>query len=286
MPGRTDDAFAHYATGNALRLKIAAVSVRGDHARPSIAASTAFTAEAFAERHGGCDAPDPIFIVGMPRAGSTLVEQILSSHSLVEGTSELPDIPMLARSAGAYPEAVARCSARTSAVRSARNICKRARRPAPDRQALLRRQAAEQLDVRAVHPADPAERQDHRRAPPSARLLLLQLPPAFRARPGVHLRSRATSAAIMRDYVRLMAHVDAVLPGRVHRVIYERMVDDTESRGPAAARLLRPGVRARVPRILQDRAGGAHRELGAGAPSRSTAMRRKSGVLTSHSSDR
>ena len=35
------------------------------------------------------------------------------------------------------------------------------------------------------------------------------------------------------DYVRLMAHVDAVLPGRVHRVIYERMVDDTEARGPA-----------------------------------------------------
>ena len=40
------------------------------------------------------------------------------------------------------------------------------------------------------------------------------------------------------DYVRLMAHVDAVLPGRVHRVIYERMVDDTEARGARAARLI------------------------------------------------
>ena len=38
----------------------------------------------------------------------------------------------------------------------------------------------------------------------------------------------------MRDYVELMAHFDAVLPGRVHRVIYERMVDDTEARGPRA----------------------------------------------------
>ena len=52
-------------------------------------------------RPGGCEAPDPIFIVGMPRAGSTLVEQILSSHSLVEGTSELPDIPALARQGAA-----------------------------------------------------------------------------------------------------------------------------------------------------------------------------------------
>ena len=39
-----------------------------------------------AQGTGGCPAPDPIFIVGLPRAGSTLVEQILSSHSLVEGT--------------------------------------------------------------------------------------------------------------------------------------------------------------------------------------------------------
>ena len=45
----------------------------------------------------GCDAPDPIFILGMPRAGSTLIEQILASHSQVEGTAELPDIPALAR---------------------------------------------------------------------------------------------------------------------------------------------------------------------------------------------
>ncbi|MGH8034093.1 MAG: tetratricopeptide repeat-containing sulfotransferase family protein, partial [Lysobacterales bacterium] len=46
----------------------------------------------FLEQHSGhgCEAPDPIFIVGLPRSGSTLVEQILSSHPLVEGTAELP----------------------------------------------------------------------------------------------------------------------------------------------------------------------------------------------------
>ena len=43
----------------------------------------------------GNDAPDPIFIVGLPRSGSTLIEQVLASHPLIEGTAELPYIPML-----------------------------------------------------------------------------------------------------------------------------------------------------------------------------------------------
>src|SRR6185295_16541104 len=52
-----------------------------------------FSREFFAERAGwGTSAPDPIFIVGLPRSGSTLVEQILASHSRVEGTMELPNI--------------------------------------------------------------------------------------------------------------------------------------------------------------------------------------------------
>jgi tetratricopeptide (TPR) repeat protein len=55
------------------------------------------TREFFAERAGvGCSSDAPIFIVGLPRAGSTLLEQILASHSRVEGTLELPDIPRLA----------------------------------------------------------------------------------------------------------------------------------------------------------------------------------------------
>lgn len=58
----------------------------------------------FLERHqgNGCDAPDPIFIVGLPRSGSTLIEQILASHSQVEGTSELPDLGRIAASTGRY----------------------------------------------------------------------------------------------------------------------------------------------------------------------------------------
>ncbi len=54
------------------------------------------TREFFDAREGwGCDRADPIFIVGLPRAGSTLIEQILASHSQVEGTMELADVPRL-----------------------------------------------------------------------------------------------------------------------------------------------------------------------------------------------
>jgi tetratricopeptide (TPR) repeat protein len=59
------------------------------------------TAQFFAERAGfGVPDLDPIFIVGLPRSGSTLIEQILASHSQVEGTQELPDIQRIVQEMG------------------------------------------------------------------------------------------------------------------------------------------------------------------------------------------
>ena len=58
-----------------------------------------FNAELFRRRAGsGCDDPAPIFVVGLPRSGSTLIEQILASHSQVEGTAELPHLGRLSTS--------------------------------------------------------------------------------------------------------------------------------------------------------------------------------------------
>ena len=100
-------AFAHYAAGNALRRTKQAYAA--DETEAFVGRSIAVTTPAFfAERQSaGCDAADPIFILGMPRAGSTLIEQILSSHSLVEGTSELPDIPAMVRREADYPASIA-----------------------------------------------------------------------------------------------------------------------------------------------------------------------------------
>jgi tetratricopeptide (TPR) repeat protein len=62
-----------------------------------------FNAEFLREREGqGCDAPDPIFIVGLHRSGSTLIEQILASHSQVEGTAELPNLGKISAAIGRY----------------------------------------------------------------------------------------------------------------------------------------------------------------------------------------
>ncbi len=86
------EAFGYYERGNALkkaeiRFRIEPL-LRNAHLQSAVC-----TREFFAARRGyGCDSGEPIFIVGLPRSGSTLLEQILASHSRVEGTTELPEI--------------------------------------------------------------------------------------------------------------------------------------------------------------------------------------------------
>ena len=90
--GHYADAFAHYAQGNALKRLDAPFDIQ-NFERRSTRLRAFFDKEFFAKR-AGCGDPSsaPIFIIGLPRSGSTLVEQILASHSRVEGTMELPNI--------------------------------------------------------------------------------------------------------------------------------------------------------------------------------------------------
>jgi len=91
-----DAAFASYQTGNALKQKQTRYTTKQMLAEFE-AQKTYCTKDLFAAQGNlGCPAPDPIFIVGLPRAGSTLIEQILASHSQVDGTLELPNILSLA----------------------------------------------------------------------------------------------------------------------------------------------------------------------------------------------
>lgn len=89
--------FEHYARGNELKQR--GVQHRASHLDIRVRGQMdVCTREFFAERAGvGCKAPDPIFIVGLPRAGSTLLEQILASHPQIDGTMELPNIIALAQ---------------------------------------------------------------------------------------------------------------------------------------------------------------------------------------------
>ncbi|MBT4853832.1 MAG: tetratricopeptide repeat protein [Halieaceae bacterium] len=108
-----DKAWHHYQTGNQLKRESVEHEPLEMQSRFDAIKET-FTADFLRERAGqGCDAQDPIFIVGLPRSGSTLVEQIIASHSQVEGTSELPIISSISASIGRYrtdgrffPEAV------------------------------------------------------------------------------------------------------------------------------------------------------------------------------------
>ncbi|WP_114521720.1 tetratricopeptide repeat-containing sulfotransferase family protein [Altererythrobacter sp. ZODW24] len=105
-----EQSFRCYEEGNSLKRRQARYDA--DNMQEELRKQSELcTAELFAKQAGsGHAAPDPIFIVGLPRAGSTLLEQILASHSQVDGTLELPDILALAhrlrgRKAGAslYP---------------------------------------------------------------------------------------------------------------------------------------------------------------------------------------
>ena len=228
--------FAHYASGNALHH----ATVDYD---PALNAGRIerfrrdFTAGFFAERAGqGCDSPAPIFVVGMPRSGSTLVEQILSSHSEVEGTTELPEVISMARmlrerSDGDETEGYNRVLA--------------AMGPAE-----LRALGEEYLERCRIHRKTTApffiDKMPNNFLHtglihlmlPNARIIDTRRHPmacCFSNFKQHYARGQNFSYSLedmghyYRDYVRLMAHFDAVLPGRVHRVIYEEMVADTEA---------------------------------------------------------
>ena len=223
--GTADEAFEHYAEGNALRLKLRPFS--GETISKLVDRSTeAFTQEVLA-RPGGCDAPDPIFIVGMPRAGSTLVEQILSSHSLVEGTSELPDLPDIARKSGSYVRHALEMGAEERRSAGEEYLRRASVQRRTDRPFFIDKLPNNWMFVPFIHMVLPnAKIIDARRHPLGCCFSNYR---QHFARGQDFTYDLEDVGRYYADYVRLMAHVDDVLPGRVHRVVYERMVDDTES---------------------------------------------------------
>ncbi len=103
--GQADEAFDHYAKGAALARVRFAYGAR-DYPAELAASEQLYTPEFFAARAGwGAQDDAPIFVVGLPRSGSTLVEQILASHSQIEGTMELPYMGLI--SAELTPQSIA-----------------------------------------------------------------------------------------------------------------------------------------------------------------------------------
>ncbi|MBP7625334.1 MAG: sulfotransferase [Xanthomonadales bacterium] len=230
------ESFAHYAQGNALRRDM--IPYDPADARVRVQRSKAlFAANFFAERVGwGAEQPDPIFVVGLPRSGSTLIEQILSSHSAVEGTMELPEIISITRELreesigsgrGSYHDALERKSADEIRALGLAYLGRTRIQRKQDMPFFIDKMPNNFFHVGLIHLILPnAKIIDARRHP---------LACCFSGFKQYFARGQNFSYGLedlghyYRDYVELMAHFDAVLPGRVHRVIYERMVDDTES---------------------------------------------------------
>ena len=234
--GRYEASFGHYAAGNRIRrtsiaYDAAAMTAYVERARELL------TGEFFAQRSGwGATARDPIFIVGLPRSGSTLVEQILASHPLVEGTMELAEVTDLARSlatrvnparASPYPDTLLDLDAAVCRALGERYL---------ERTGAYRRRGTPRfvdkmpnnwLHVGLIHLMLPAATiVDVRREPMACGWSCFR---QHFARGQHFTYSLEDLGCYYRDYVELMSHFERVLPGRVCRVNYERLVEDTET---------------------------------------------------------
>ena len=228
------ESFKHYEEGNSLRRK--GVGYDADWNSEQMRRMQAlFTPQFFAARAGqGASAPDPIFIVGLPRSGSTLLEQILSSHPQVEGTMELADMPNLVRELGGsqvrakskYPESIAALDADALLALGERYLELTRIYRRTDAPFFIDKLPNNFAHTGLIHLILPrAKIIDTRRHPLGCCFSGYK---QHFAR-GQHFTYNLDDIGrYYRDYVELMAHYDAVLPGRVHRVIYEQLIEDTE----------------------------------------------------------
>lgn len=183
----------------------------------------------------GCEAPDPIFVVGLPRAGSTLLEQILASHSQVEGTAELTDIIAISRKIGdrkdmksvsKYPEILTDMTAEDFRNMGESYIettkIQRSKKPY-----FIDKMPNNFQHIGLIHSILPnAKIIDARRHPMGG--CFSGFKQLFAS--GQTFTYNLTDIGLYyRDYIKLMDHWDEVLPDRVHRVLYEEMVSDTEN---------------------------------------------------------
>ncbi|WP_321391821.1 tetratricopeptide repeat-containing sulfotransferase family protein [Emcibacter sp.] len=234
--GDYENAFKYYKRGNAIRRLQHPYDAK-INIYESVRQIKCFDRNFFAARQGwGCPARDPIFIVGLPRAGSTLLEQILASHSQVEGTAELIDIIAMSRKLGGkkrhnaatlYPEVLQDLSQEELRELGESYLDTTRVQRSTDAPYFIDKMPNNFQHIGLIHSILPnAKIIDARRHPMGG---------CFSGYKQLFARGQAFTYNLedvghyYRDYVKLMDHWDVVLPGRVHRVQYEEMVADTEN---------------------------------------------------------
>lgn len=229
-------AFEHYAEGNRLRREQAPYD--SSQLTAGVQRSKAlFTSDFFAARPDvGCPASDPIFIIGLPRSGSTLVEQILASHSAVEGTMELPDMLTIVRELGErgatagdwrYPEVLAELEPDEIRALGQQYLDSTRIYRKTDRPMFIDKMPNNFANVGLIHLLLPNARIIDVRRHPLATCFSIFKQLFARGQPFAY--GLEDLGHTYRDYAYLLSHFDQVLPGRIHRVFYEHLVGDTEA---------------------------------------------------------
>lgn len=229
--GQLESSFGHYREANRVRGTLVAYDGETDRG-PARRAKATFPPEVLAQRAGqGCAAPDPIFVVGMPRSGSTLVEQILASHPLIEGAGELDELHKLATSLGGevgrdWPEAVVGLGATELQALGERYLARTRRFRRTGRPFFTDKMPANWRYLSLIRLILPnAKIIDVRRDPLACCFSAFT---TYFARDTRFPTSLEDLGRYYRSYVDLTDSFAAGSPGRVHRVQYERLVEDLE----------------------------------------------------------
>ncbi len=241
--GDYEASFQHYAQG--ARQRRAELPYDPEETSRHVARTRRLmTREAFAARAGqGFEDPAPIFVVGLPRAGSTLIEQILASHSLIEGTMELPDLGAIASDlaggrarrveegeddeAHGYLDRLLALDAEGLAALGRRYVEHTRIQRKTDRPFFIDKMPNNFAHTGLINLILPnAKIIDARRHPMAS--CFSGFKQHFSRGQGFTY-DLGEVGRYYRDYVELMDHYDAVLPGRVHRVFYENVVENPEA---------------------------------------------------------
>jgi len=232
--GEFEQAFVWYQRGNAVRRRLVRYSAKRN--RDDIEAIISFFTKPRLQSFdvAGASDPAPIFVVGLPRAGSTLIEQILASHSFVEGTQELPDLMSIAirlsgrkhlDEASAYPGILADMS--PAALRQlGEEYLERTRVHRSGAPYFIDKLPNNFMHVGLLHLILPnAKVIDARRNPMDCCFSCYK---QLFAKGQNFTYSLKEIGAYYHDYLYLMEHWDRVLPGKVLRVLNEDVISDPE----------------------------------------------------------
>ena len=234
--GQYEEAFHHYAEGNRVRAESIgydASELTGEVAETERVASADFLKRLPAVPNG---ADQPVFIICLPRSGSTLLEQMLGTHPAIEPVGELPYIPAIMRSFMeivtrkgpiTVPQAIAAMTDQQAALLGQDYLARARVHRKTDRPWFVDKLPQNWSNVLFI-----------RRILPQARFIDIRRPAmdcCFSNFSQSFTSAHAASFALRDvgqcyvDYVRLMAHFDRVAPGMIHHVSYQSLVEDQEA---------------------------------------------------------